>query len=244
MAYASRSGRARTSASSPQAFAVCDRCGIWYNHVNLRWQFDYRGTTLQNIRLLVCNTCYDTPQSQLRAIVLPADPVPIINPRVESYASNSTDRRQVSGYNTTNVTTGIPVPMGDTRVTTLNSTATANTRVTQETGEPPGGKNQLPGTDPNAVTYKNVVNVSNNGSGLIRITVTVTSGMITNQRVIIKDVVGATAANGTWVITVIDKTHFDLQGSTFAGAYTSGGYVINNPSLPYGFDEIPKTGPL
>jgi hypothetical protein len=244
MAYASRSGRARTSASSPQAFAVCDRCGIWYNHVNLRWQFDYRGTTLQNIRILVCNTCYDTPQSQLRAIVLPADPVPIINPRVESYASNSTDRRQVSGYNTTNVTTGIPVPKGDTRVTTLNSTATANPRVTQETGEPPGGKNQLPGTDPNAVTYKNVVNVSNNGSGLIRITVTVTSGMITNQRVIIKDVVGATAANGTWVITVIDKTHFDLQGSTFAGTYTSGGYVINNPSLPYGFDEIPKTGPL
>jgi len=244
MAYASRSGRARTSASSPQAFAVCDRCGIWYNHVNLRWQFDYRGATLQNIRLLVCNTCYDTPQSQLRAIVLPADPVPIINPRVEPYVWDSTDRRQVSGYNTTNVTTGIPVPMGDTRVTSLDSVATDNIRVTQQTGEPPGGKNQLPGTDPNAVTYKNVVNVSNNGSGLIRITVTVTSGMITNQRVIIKDVLGATAANGTWVITVIDKTHLDLQDSTFAGTYTSGGYVINNPSLPYGFDEIPKTGPL
>jgi len=244
MAYASRSGRARTSASSPQAFAVCDRCGIWYNHVNLRWQFDYRGATLQNIRLLVCNTCYDTPQSQLRAIVLPADPVPIINPRVEPYVWDSTDRRQVSGYNTTNVTTGIPVPMGDTRVTSLDSVATDNIRVTQQTGEPPGGNNQLPGTDPNAVTYKNVVNVSNNGSGLIRITVTVTSGMITNQRVIIKDVLGATAANGTWVITVIDKTHLDLQDSTFAGTYTSGGYVINNPSLPYGFDEIPKTGPL
>lgn len=244
MAYASRSGRARTSAGSPQAFAVCDRCGIWYNHVNLRWQFDWRGATMQNIRLLVCNICYDTPQSQLRAIVLPADPVPIINPRVEPYVWDSTDRRQVSGYNTTNVTTGIPVPMGDTRVTSLDNVATDNIRVTQQTGEPPGGKNQLPGTDPNAVTYKNVVNVSNNGSGLIRITVTVTSGMITNQRVIIKDVLGVTAANGTWVITVIDKTHLDLQGSTFAGTYTSGGYVINNPSLPYGFDEIPKTGPL
>jgi hypothetical protein len=24
----------------------------------------------------------------------------------------------------------------------------------------------------------------------------------------------------------------------------SGGYVINDPSLPYGFTEIPKTGPL
>jgi hypothetical protein len=35
-----------------------------------------------------------------------------------------------------------------------------------------------------------------------------------------------------------------LQGVLFSGAYTSGGYVINNPSLPYGFTEVPKTGPL
>jgi hypothetical protein len=24
----------------------------------------------------------------------------------------------------------------------------------------------------------------------------------------------------------------------------SGGYVVNNPALPYGFTEIPPTGPL
>jgi len=86
MGYASLSGRARTSASRPQAFAVCDRCGLWYNHVNLHWQFQYAGTSLVNQRLLVCNRCNDKPQAQLKAIMLPADPTPILNSRVEPFA--------------------------------------------------------------------------------------------------------------------------------------------------------------
>ena len=244
MAYASRSGRARTSSSNPQAFGVCDRCGIWYNLVNLRWQYDWRGATMQNIRLLVCNTCYDTPQEQLRAIVLPADPTPVVNPRVEPYAWDEIDRRQVSGYNTVSQTTGIPVPLGDTRVTSEDDVATSNIRVTQQTGEPPKGTNQLPGTDPNAVTYRNIINIADSGSGLIRITLSTTNGMITNQNVTIQKVEGSVNANGDWQITVIDSTQIDLQESVFSGTYVSGGYVINNPSLPYDFSEVPQTGPL
>ena len=244
MGYASRSGRARTSAKNPQAFAICDRCAIWYNHVNLRWQYDWAGASLINKRILVCNTCYDTPQEQLRAIIIPADPVPIVNPRVEPYAWDEIDRRQVSGYNTTSPSTGIPVQQGDTRVTTIDNDIPDQTRVTQQTGEAPYGTNQKPGTDPNAVTYRDITNVANNGIGIIRVTVSVTSGFITGQRVIINDVVGVTAANGKWVITVINQNQFDLQNSSFTGAYVSGGYVINNPSLPYGFNEVPKTGPL
>ncbi|TPN44873.1 hypothetical protein [Mesorhizobium sp. B1-1-7] len=38
-------------------------------------------------------------------------------------------------------------------------------------------------------------------------------------------VVGTTEANGTWTITVIDATHIDLQGTTFANVYTSGGSI-------------------
>jgi len=148
MGYASRSGRAKTSASSPRAFGVCDRCSIWYNHHQLRWQMDWAGASLVNKRILVCNTCYDEPQQQLRAIVIPADPVPIINPRVEPYAWDEIDRRQVSGYNTVDSATGIPVPRGDTRVTTIDGDVPDQTRVTQQTGEPPGGLNQQPGTDP------------------------------------------------------------------------------------------------
>jgi len=71
-----------------------------------------------------------------------------------------------------------------------------------------------------------------------------TNGMITGQQVIVKDVGGVTAANGNWMITVINSTKIDLQGSAFSGSYTSGGYVINNPSLPYNYTEVPKTGPL
>jgi hypothetical protein len=244
MGYASRSGRARTDARNPRAFAICDRCALWYNHYQLSWQYDWAGASLVNKRILVCSTCYDNPQEQLRAIVIPADPVPIVNPRVEPYAWDEVDRRQVSGYNTTSQSTGIPIQQGDTRVTTIDDDVPDKTRVTQQTGEAPYGTNQKPGTDPNAVTYRDIINVANNGIGVIRVTVSVTSGFITGQRVIINDVVGVDTANGKWTITVINPNQFDLQNSSFTGTYVSGGYVINNPSLPYGFDEIPKTGPL
>lgn len=145
MGYASKAGRASTSATSPQAHAICDRCGFRYNHVQLKWQFDWRGASLQNIRLLVCNTCYDTPQEQLRAIVIPADPVPILNPRTQDFVGAEQDTRTTSGQNTIDPITGIPVIKGSTRIT-----QTYNTRVTQQTGEPPGGLNTQPGTDPNA----------------------------------------------------------------------------------------------
>jgi hypothetical protein len=58
---------------------------MWYNHDRLRWQFDWRGTAIQNLRILVCRRCYDQPQAQLRAIVLPADPIPVQNPRIEAF---------------------------------------------------------------------------------------------------------------------------------------------------------------
>jgi len=35
--------------------------------------------------MLVCDDCYDTPQEQLRTIVLPADPQPVDDPRPERY---------------------------------------------------------------------------------------------------------------------------------------------------------------
>lgn len=145
MAYASQAGRARTNPKAPQAHAICDRCGFRYNHVDLKWQYDWRGASLMNIRLLVCNTCYDEPQQQLRAIVVPADPVPIDQPRLQDFATAETNTRATSGQNTVNPITGIPVINGDTRITEDDKV-----RVTQQTGEPPGGFNTQPGTDPNA----------------------------------------------------------------------------------------------
>lgn len=53
--------------------------------------------------------------------------------------------RVTSGQNTVDPLTGIPVILGDVRITQDGSI-----RVTQTTGEAPGGVNQRPGTDPNA----------------------------------------------------------------------------------------------
>lgn len=80
-------GRARVSVSKPEAWAICDRCGFLYNHVDLTWQFDWQGPRTQNLRKLVCRPCYDQPFEHHRTIILPPDPVPIANPRPEFYTA-------------------------------------------------------------------------------------------------------------------------------------------------------------
>jgi len=80
-------GRARISRANPEAQAVCDRCGFRYTHRTLQWQFDWAGARLQNRYILVCPTCLDTPQENIRTIVLPPDPRPIANPRPEQFAA-------------------------------------------------------------------------------------------------------------------------------------------------------------
>lgn len=85
MAYASKSGRARTNPRRPEAFAVCDRCGFWNNRTRLSFQFEYAGAGLINKQLLVCRRCKDKPQPQLQARVIGPDPVPVINARTEPF---------------------------------------------------------------------------------------------------------------------------------------------------------------
>lgn len=105
-------GRAQVSPSNPRAFAVCDRCGIWYNHVSLRWQPQWAGTRQQNLKLLVCSRCWDVPQPQLKARILPPDPVPIRNPRPEDFnTANNTfittnDGDRISTNDDDNIITG------------------------------------------------------------------------------------------------------------------------------------------
>lgn len=47
--------------------------------------------------------------------------------------------------------------------------------------------------------------------------------LTTNTRVTIAGVLGNTAANGDWMVTIIDGNRFSLNSSTGNGAYTSGG---------------------
>lgn len=74
--------RSPADPTRPQPPGCCDRCGFrWYHH-DLRWQFDWIGNELSNLRLLVCPRCEDVPQPNgRRPVVLPPDPVPVKDPR-------------------------------------------------------------------------------------------------------------------------------------------------------------------
>jgi hypothetical protein len=205
MGYASQAGRAKTSSRNPQAHAICDRCGFRYNWVNLRWQYDWRGATLQNIRILVCDTCYDTPQEQLRAIVVPADPTPIINARVQDFALAETDNFTISTPTVYDPITGIPIPP-----TTNIVTQDGNNLNTQVIGVPVG-------LDANAVMplygqkhYRvllPVISVVSIGTTIITVTCSAVHSLNTGDQVSILGLT-KTGAEGFYTVTVVTATAF------------------------------------
>ncbi len=77
-------GSAKADRRFPRAWGICDRCGFLYTKNDLSFQYEWYGARTQNTNLLVCERCMDNLQEQLRAIVLPADPQPILNPRPEA----------------------------------------------------------------------------------------------------------------------------------------------------------------
>lgn len=77
--------RVRVSARNPRAAAICDRCSIPTNHDRLKWQYQYSGLRLQNLRILVCDRCLDIPNRQVGAKPISPDPIPIMNARPEPF---------------------------------------------------------------------------------------------------------------------------------------------------------------
>jgi hypothetical protein len=78
---------------------------------------------------------------------------------------------------------------------------------------------------------------TSNGAGgnLIRLAISSTSLLTSGTEVEVAGVNGASETNGSWIVTVIDGTHIDLQSSTFANAYVGGGTVetlLGTCSLP------------
>lgn len=71
----------------------------------------------------------------------------------------------------------------------------------------------------------NVTGAVNNGSGLIRITTSTSSIFGTGARVYVSGVTGTTEANGTWTVTRISATQYDLQGSAFVNAFVGAGTI-------------------
>src|SRR5271156_5678673 len=78
-------GHYQVDAANPRAKAVCDRCGFWYQLSTLQWQYEWTGPRLQNLRFYVCESCLDKPQINIKTFIYPADPVPVLNPRVEQF---------------------------------------------------------------------------------------------------------------------------------------------------------------
>jgi len=249
MGYASQSGRARTNAGNPQAHAICDRCGFRYNFVDLIWQFEWRGATLQNIKILVCNDCLDKPQENIRAIVIPGDPTPIVNARIEDFVGAATDNLAFSA-STKDPTTGLPVPSPNVLADQLG-----NNLVAQPIGPNPNnigdGLEQaavMPQFEATAYGVQlPVVSVIANGTTTITVTCSAAHGLSTNNLI---SVLGLTnnAATGFYNVTVTTATAFTYQISqitpiasgSLLGAKTR--IVTAYLTLPYGFTLIPQTG--
>lgn len=243
MAWASKAGRARTSSKNPRAFGVCDRCGIWYNHATLKWQYDWRGTSLQNLRFLVCDRCYDLPQEQLRAIVVPPDPTPIINARVEAVQNDETDYLTV-GNGSVNPITGIPVPS-----TTDLAMQDGSLLNTQPVGAPLGYEQtaQMPLVmNQRWAVALPLLSVSSIGTTTVTVTCSSPHGLATNAQIGVQGLAN-NLADGAYSITVTTATAFTYMTNAPipAGSLLTSttNMVTMNMGLPYNYTQIPQTGP-
>ena len=237
-------GRASVSSRNPRAFGICDRCGFLYNHDRLQWQFDYAGAGLINKRILVCRPCLDTPQAQLRAIVLPADPVPIENPRVQDYAAAETDNVAINAPTVTDFWTGIPIPSTTDIVTQDGQNVTM-----QVVGRPRGLNQNAVMPLFNQTNYRVVLSPlsvsSQSGTSTITVTFSSPHGLNTNDQIAVEGL-SNNSADGIYSITVTTATAFTYQVNNAipAGSLLQGTTLMVTAlvGLPYNYNQIPITG--
>jgi len=243
MSYASQAGRAKTNARNPQAHAICDRCGFRFNHVSLSWQYDWRGATLQNTKVLVCRHCMDKPQTQLRAIVVPADPTPIINARVQDFVAASTDYQTVTAETVYDTVTGIPIPSTTTLLTEDGLALT-----TQPLGIPAdmdqGAVMPLQDGDTYRVNLE-PLSVTATGADQVAVTCRIPHGLSDNDQISVEGLADV-RANGFYSVTVTTATAFTYQTNTAipAGALLTDttNMITALVGLPYNYTQIPQTG--
>lgn len=256
MAYASRAGRAKTNPKSPQAHAICDRCGFRVNFVDLRVQYDWRGATLGPIgNILVCDICYDDPQEQLRAITLPADPVPIVNARPELYPQDSIDYIGIFPP-TTDPTTGLPVPSQNVLGTVGDQALIIQPIGPNALPSPQGPLQAGIGLDPNAQmpfviqshwgTPLAVLSITANGTTIVSVTCSSPHGLSTGNQIAVEGVSNQ-QAYGFFNVTVTTGTAFTYETNATiksGSLLTNGTKIITvNAGVPWGMDGVvPKVG--
>ncbi len=69
--------------SSPQALGICDKSGFVFRRIDMVKQMEWRGNALVWTGFIVGKPFVDTPNAQLRPPILPPDPVPVQNPRLQ-----------------------------------------------------------------------------------------------------------------------------------------------------------------
>lgn len=244
MAYASRAGRAQISSTNPRAQAVCDRCGLWTNFHKLRNQVEWRGAALLPTYIYVCPQCWDVPQEQLRAIVVPADPLPIVQARVEAFVADETTYMTLNAP-TTDPTTGLPIPSTTTMTTTAGIQMTV-----QPYGRPEGL--QQPAIPPQYLTTHYgvslaILSVMASGTDQIAVTCSAPHGLSTNQQVSVEGLSNS-LATGFYSVTVTTATAFTYQ--TYSESIPSGSLLTSETSivtalvgLPLDYPQIQQVGP-
>jgi len=208
MAYASKLGRARISPSSPQAAGVCDRCGAVVNHVDLRQQTQYAGAGLITFNLLVCDRCLDVPQPQLKSIAIPADPLPVINPRPQDYFNAENDQRYTSSPPLIDPETGIPIPQGSPRATEDGSSLT-ELPLSLPQGLQQAAIMPLVGSAHYGVLLP-VVSVTSTGTDQIAVTCSVPHNLSTNDQISVAGLTDS-RADGFYSVTVTTATALTFQ---------------------------------
>lgn len=79
--------------------------------------------------------------------------------------------------------------------------------------------------DGTTLDSQNVLGTASGAGGKVRLQVASSAAWIDGYKVVVAGVTGTTEANGDWVVDVIDATHIDLVGTTFANAWVSGGTI-------------------
>jgi hypothetical protein len=92
--------RTQTDPENPRAWGTSDMNGMIGQHNKMKWQHDWRGNKIINLRILVHEDELDIPNRQLGNLVLTADPPPIHNARPEGYALDEATQRMDSSGNT------------------------------------------------------------------------------------------------------------------------------------------------
>jgi hypothetical protein len=196
-----------------------------------------------NLRILVCRHCLDEINSQLRTIVLPADPTPIMNARVENFEMDESDYRTVSAATVVDPVTGIPIPS-----TNLRTTEDCQNRVVEPYGAPVGLTQaaQMPYNGAIQQAFGQpleILSVTSNGTATVQVTCSKVHGLQNNSQVSVQGLKNPDA-DGFFSVSVLGATSFTYMcyGSIAADSLLEPATRIVTAlvGLPRGFVQIPQ----